>query len=596
LKREKFQISLRLAKRGVRQPLFSISLENDKIPLFMKAKKIIVWGVIVVVLGAIVGGYFVFSKSGESTTVMAQVEKGTLVQTVEANGVLESLDKADLSFGSSGIVSLMLVEVGNEVRAGDLLAALDTDELQAQANYYAYATTIAQANLDKTIAGSTTETIALYEAKVASAETSLAVAKTDLANEKLNNVEDLSEAYDDLIQVLKDGVIEARSSLSEADNVLGIDNSMANDDYQDVLGANDWGSLQLAKYNYPLAKSARDQAESAVFALTGTSEDSVIEAAATLTKDALAKTAATLLYVRRTLDGTNIDTVVFPSAELLALEGTIDAERASVETKQTALTTQEQVVAQLKISNQDEIDTAEGLVEKYEDVLAEAKATLAQTKAGPRNVDLAPLQAALSQAEANYAAALARLNDAQIISPINGKVTMAEIGVGERITALSPAITIQSTAKQFQVTADISESDISRVSVDDTVEVTFDAFGDDQIFTGRVNKIDPAEKNIGGVIYYEATVYLNEPAAGIELKPGMTADLTILTENVENILLITQRAVLEKTDGTKYVRLPQGDSFEERTVEVGLRGDGGFWQVLSGLEDGDMVIVSVREQ
>jgi len=560
----------------------------------MKWKKILIFSVLIVLIASGVGAYFFFKDSGKTEFVTTTAEKGTLVQTVEANGVLESLDKVDLSFGSSGIVSLMLVEVGNEVRTGDLLAALDTDELQAQAEYYNYAASIAQANLDKEIAGSTEEEIILYEAKVTSAETTLAVAKTDLANQELDNTEVLSESYTDLTQVLKDSVVEVRSALSEADNVLGIDNSMANDDYQDVLAANDWGSLQSAKYYYPLAKEARDRAEDSVFVLSTTSTVEEIEAAAILVKNALEQTATTLLYVRRALDGTNISSATFSSSDLAVLETTIDSERTSVETQQTALTAQEQVIAQLKISNQTEIDTAEGLVEKYENVLAEAEATLEQIKAGPRGVDLEPLRAAVAQANANYAAALARLNDSQIISPISGKVTASDFEVGERITALTSAITVQSTSEQFQIKTDISESDISKVSLSDEVEVTFDAFGDDQKFVGQVTKIDPAEKTIEGVTYYEVTVVLND-AKGNSLKPGLTANVTITTENLEDVLIVSQRAVLERTDGTKYVRIPDGQNFKEVDVVTGIRGDGGLVQLVSGLEQGQEIIVTIKK-
>jgi multidrug efflux pump subunit AcrA (membrane-fusion protein) len=75
----------------------------------------------------------------------------------------------------------------------------------------------------------------------------------------------------------------------------------------------------------------------------------------------------------------------------------------------------------------------------------------------------------------------------------------------------------------------------------------------------------------------------------------MTTDLTILTEKIDNALLVTQRAVLEKNNGIKYVRLSQGESFTEQEVVVGQKGDGGFWQIISGLEEGEKVVVSVRE-
>jgi len=596
----------------------------------MKIKKTLIIGGILIILVAVLSAFFFFKDTGGSETVTTKVEKGNLIQTVDANGVLESLDKVDLAFGASGTVGTVLIEVGDEVKVGDLLATLDMSKLEANRASAWQAVEIAQANLSLKQAGSTNEAVAVAEAQLASAEAVLASTKAttaaavseaevaltnaeeDLVNVKLDNAEDLLEAFDDLFQELREAVITVRSALSEADEVLGIDNSMANDDFEDVLAANDSQSLILAENYYAIAKKSRDAAEDAVYDLTSNSTDGEIESAETLVKTALNNVAATLLYTRRALDSTNIDTADFSSSDLATLEAAIDTTRADVQTVEDALLTVRQAVDQLEVTNATELTAAENLVDKYEAALtsaqaseiysvaikqaavAEAEADLNQIKAAPRTVDLAALEAAVTQAEANYSQISAGLADARIFAPIDGKVSLIGFEQGEQAVANTSIITVQTTTSQFQITADISESDISKVAVDDSVEVTFDAFGDDQKFAGRVVKIDPAEKNIGGVIYYEATVYLDKTDQNIDWKPGLTADLTIETERVTDVVLITQRAVLEKSDGVKYVRLPNGEDFEERIIEVGLRGDGGVWQVLSGLTGGETVIVTIR--
>lgn len=599
----------------------------------MKLKKTFIWlslAAAIVIVAA--GVYFFFNKTEASEIITTKVEVGTLLQTVDANGVLESTDKVELAFGISGAAGAVLVEVGDEVMAGDLLAALDVSKIEADRVSAWQAVEIARANLSLKKAGSTNEAVFVAEAQLALAKAALASAEAttaaavveaevvlinageDLDNTKLDNEEDSLEAFDDLFQELRDSVITVRSALSEADEVLGIDNSMANDDFQDVLGANDSQSLISAKNNYSVAKISRDAAEDAVYDLTLASADSDIEAAEILVKTALNDTAVTLLYTRRVLDGTNIDTADFSSTDLAALETSIDAARADVQTAEDALLTARQAIDQLEVTNSVEESAAENLVDKYEAALAsaeasaiysvvvkqaavaEAEANLAQVKAAPRSVDLAALEAAVAQAEANYNKAESVLADAKIFAPIDGKVTAVDFEQGEQVTANSPVITVQTVITRFQIVADISESDISKVSVDDSVEVTFDAFGDDKIFTGRVVKINPAEKNVSGVIYYEAAIYLDEQVETIDWKPGMTVDITILTAKLENSVLITQRAVLENSSGEKYVRLPGSESFEERLVQVGLRGDGGVWQVTSGLQGGETVIVSIREK
>jgi RND family efflux transporter MFP subunit len=526
---------------------------------------------------------------------------------------------------------VILVEVGDEVAAGELLATLDLAKLEADRASAWQAVEIARANLSQRRAGATSEAVAVAVADLVSAvaalasaeattaaevdeaEVNLSSSKEDLENVKLDNSEDLIEAYANLSQELRDSVVVIRAALSDADGVLGIDNTPANDDFQDVLGANDWNSLAQAKSWYSTAKKSRDAAEDAVYALTSSSSNSLIEVAEDLVGVALSDASATLLYVRRTLDGTNIDTADFSSSDLATLEASIDTTRTSVQTAEAALLAVRQTIDQFVITNATELTTAENLVKKYEAVLAsaeanatysvvvrqaavsEAEANLASVKATPRSVDLAALVATVSQAEANYAEVESRFTDAQIFAPIEGKITAVEFEQGEQVVANTPVVIVQTVTSQFQIAADISESDISKVSIEDPVEITFDAFGDDKKFYGQVAKINPAEKNIGGVIYYEATIYLDEGTDVSGWKPGLTADLTITTANIENCVLATQRAVLENESGEKFVRLPQGDSYEERLVTVGLRGDGGVWQILSGLEGGETIIVTIRE-
>ncbi len=614
----------------------------------MKLKKPVIIGGIVVVLALIIGGYFLFKKPADASMVTATVKRGTLTQTVDATGVLESLDKVGLAFGTSGTVGSVLVEVGDEVKAGDLLVSLDVAGLQAERAAAAQAVEIARANLEQKEAGSTDEVVKVAEAQVASAQASLDAAsaslvsvtvtseasvaesqtnldntKEDLENVEIDNDENLSEAYEDLVQVLKNNTIVVRSALSDADEVLGIDNTMANDDFENVLAANDSQPLTSAQNSYRQAKIYRNSSEDLVFALTLDSEVSVIETATEAVQSALSETADTLLYTRRALDGTNIDTADFSSADLSVLKTSIDTARNSVQTDEEALNTQLQAVSQLKISNASSLDSAENLVTKYEKILAsaeagaassissaettllirqatlsETEANLAQVQATPRAIDLAAFEATVAQAQAKLAQVGVAVFNAEIYSPIDGKVTAVEVKQGEQASALAAVVTVQTTTNRFQIVSDISEADISKISLNDSVDITFDAFGDDKKFVGQVIKIDPAEKNVDDVIYYKVTVYLDSETAtqdiDAELKPGMTTDLTILTAKIDNTLMIPQRSILEHSDGTKYVRLPMGDNYEEQTVTISTRGDEGMTEILSGLSENQIIIVSIR--
>jgi multidrug efflux pump subunit AcrA (membrane-fusion protein) len=123
--------------------------------------------------------------------------------------------------------------------------------------------------------------------------------------------------------------------------------------------------------------------------------------------------------------------------------------------------------------------------------------------------------------------------------------------------------------------------------------VTLDAFGDSRPFAGTVTTVDLAETLVDKVVYYEVTVTFADDVA--EVKLGMSADVYITTATRQDVLVVPQRAV--RSDGDRryvLVELSPGQT-EERTVSLGLRGDDGLVEVLTGLSEGDAVVVLERK-
>ena len=88
-------------------------------------------------------------------------------------------------------------------------------------------------------------------------------------------------------------------------------------------------------------------------------------------------------------------------------------------------------------------------------------------------------------------------------------------------------------------------------------------------------------------------MYLDEVATSF--RPGLSADVTIMTDERKDTLYIPRRAVLE-AGLRKYVRIPvNGAEVEQRFIETGLRADNGFIEVLNGLEIGEEIVISIRE-
>jgi HlyD family secretion protein len=116
-----------------------------------------------------------------------------------------------------------------------------------------------------------------------------------------------------------------------------------------------------------------------------------------------------------------------------------------------------------------------------------------------------------------------------------------------------------------------------------------DAFGDAQPFTGFVTAEYPDQTKVQDAVYYKAIVGID--TQGKDVKPGMTADVTILTaERASSTLSIPTRAV-RQVDGQPTVQVLVNGKAEDRAITTGLRADEARVEVLSGLKVGEQVIV-----
>jgi HlyD family secretion protein len=141
---------------------------------------------------------------------------------------------------------------------------------------------------------------------------------------------------------------------------------------------------------------------------------------------------------------------------------------------------------------------------------------------------------------------------------------------------------------------DISEVDVGKLKVGNTSTITLDAFGTDTKITGRVLAIEPGPTIIQDVVYYKVQIGLDETA--VALKPGLTANVSIITAERKNVIAIPSRAVKFDEDGGRYVKVLENKEEKQYPVQVGLKADNGKVEISEGLEPGQVVIVSKEEK
>lgn len=195
------------------------------------------------------------------------------------------------------------------------------------------------------------------------------------------------------------------------------------------------------------------------------------------------------------------------------------------------------------------------------------------------------------------------LGYATITSPIDGVVLSKSVEEGQTVAASfnTPELfTIAQDLTNMRVIADIDEADIGDVKVGQRVSFTVDAYPDDT-FTGAVTQVRQEATTESNVVTYQ--VVISAPNADLKLKPGLTANVTIYTQEAKNVLAVPAKALkftpnekmltkdqkIEDCKAQQKVWTLEGDVFKAFAVTTGL-SDGITTEVKSGLKQGTKVI------
>ena len=186
----------------------------------------------------------------------------------------------------------------------------------------------------------------------------------------------------------------------------------------------------------------------------------------------------------------------------------------------------------------------------------------------------------------------AQINTMTLKSPIDGIITKQELHEGVFVQAGSHVVSVISK-DSYEVEIFVPEVDIAKITIDDSVNITLDAYTDDDIFLAQVASIDPAETIIEGVATYKVTVSFID-SKDERIKPGMTADTVIFTDEREQVLAAPTRAIITE-DSQKYVRMPNGNEIKKIPVETGMKSSSGYIEITDGLKEGETIITFIRK-
>src|SRR5438132_1032742 len=249
----------------------------------------------------------------------------------------------------------------------------------------------------------------------------------------------------------------------------------------------------------------------------------------------------------------------------------------------------EQVVAQIDPAIfQATVTQAEGDVASAKAALELAKVTASRTqelfaRKTSSQADVDQAMANLHQAEANVKIkqgaldkAKADLDHCTITSPIDGVVISRSVDVGQTVAASLQAPVIFAIANdltKMQIDSNVAEADVGVVKIDQNVDFTVDAFPM-QTFHGKIVQVRNAPITVQNVVAYDTVIGVSNPE--LKLKPGMTANVSIIIAHRDDVLLIKNAALRYRPPDATPMETRQ--SAPGRGARRGGAGDAGVSQ------------------
>lgn len=550
--------------------------------LMFRRRNIVLNSVLVVALGVI--GFFGWRTLYPATAVTvvrtATVSLQNVSTSVSATGSVQTSSDVGLNFGTSGIVRSLKVAVGDQVRKGELLATVDNRAsqlaaLQAQASEKSAEVSVANATVGvqnaqiaQTQGGQNSQaTLANDDQAIVNAQNALAKLQAGPTDATLAQQVQQVVVQNQAINAADAALANAQTAYTQtqqniAQNLISYNSVVDNAQYDYTLkcGAlavgTDCTTNTYSRAAYLTLQNAQ-QAKT-----TGVLKDSQSLANA---QTAVDNASRGLLSARQAFDSLKAQQAV---ANQPAAQVDIDTANAAIATAQRAKDNATVLATQQAEQAVGSLVTAKGSLTNAQESLVLARATLANAQTNLANT--------------------------RLYSPVSATVAAIanEVGINAgSTTAGSSGATgfiVLTNLSGLQVKASFAEADIVSLKIGQAATFTFDAIASASA-QGTLIAIAPlSNASSGSVTTYTVTFSLDSAPA--EVKPGMTAQASVMTADAQGVLAVTSTALTQR-GGTYYVTMKPakvGVAGVRKAVTVGLKGDSAT-EITGGLKAGDQV-------
>ncbi len=564
------------------------SLTKNKISMRIIVSILLLIGLTVLVNNLLANNNEINTKVSENKQIMSvetiKMIPQNISKGINLSGTTKPLDVVMVSPKMTGKVISFNVKEGDSVNAGQLIAQLEQDStLLASYNnaQTALTNTIASTNQDisnSKLAVTTAEmnltntkinaeeNIRNAELVVDSAKVALESSEKSLDNTQNSNEQSIQNAYDNIRSVMQSDIQTIKTALTAVGDIIdeAPGTSGANDSYEDVLGAKDMQSLNDTKNIFLKTigdyKNIKNNAYN-LNTLSSYTEIDLVSNEMSVFLDAVKDTLNQTLIM---LDNT-ITKSGFTSNDLSALKTSINANLANINIAISTLQARQQAIIGAKLvdtNSSDGVttayDSAKKNLERAKQGLILAKAQ-AKTQVDAAEKQLESMKANLlsvkkratfqvSSAQGQINSIKAQLGNTRITAPISGVLNQTLIKTGEMAIAGKPIANIVNS-KSIKIELAVTEFDIGRISNGQEVKISLSAYPDEE-FLGNIYYVglvaDPVSKK------FPIKVQISNEDK--KIKAGMVAQVKILSEKQNNVLVIPKTAIfMEKNIKNVYV-------------------------------------------
>ncbi|OCQ94344.1 efflux transporter periplasmic adaptor subunit [Oscillatoriales cyanobacterium USR001] len=483
-------------------------------------------------------------KENPSNSLTVPVEAKNLTVRITASGTVQPVQRVNMSPKSSGRIAELYVEQGDRVEKGQLIARMESRDIEAQLMQSQARLASAIARLEKLQAGNRPEEITQAQARLDQIQANLARLQAGTRSEE---------------------IAQSEASLNEAKARLA--NAQSGSLLQEIAQAKSQIEANKATAELTMQRLQRNR--------------NLLE------EGAISQDQFEVYQKEDRIAKANVQEA---EKRLKQLQ---ENRRSQIQQLQAAVEQQQQLLKEKENGTRPEEIT------KAEAEVAEAKSKLAQLVNGTRPEEIASAKADVAEVKAQVRYYEVQIEDTKIRAPFAGIITQRYALQGAFVTPTTSASTtdtgsstsIVALAQDLEVLAKVTESDIGQIKPGQTVEIIADAYPD-KVFSGRVKLIAPEAVKDRDVTLFQVRVAIDK---GKDLlQSGMNVDLKFLGEKLNNALVLPTVAIVTSKGKTGVLIPNEKNQPKFQPVTIGST-IGNKIQILEGLKAGDRVFLELPE-